>query len=135
MKNILMICCILCTLRYCVQFCVYGELSIQADLVAFCLSWKRNWKHKMLQFYSVGLIYFDGNFLLKYAFPSCPRKMLCAALEPYKQCLPTLLEKKCFLIANLNLPWHSLRPLPLVLSLLLGEEADPISLQPPVREL
>lgn len=56
----------------------------------------------MLQFYSVGLIYFDGNFLLKYAFPSYPRKM-CAALEPYKQRLPTLLEK-CFLMSNLNLP-------------------------------
>ena len=33
------------------------------------------------------------------------------------QCLTTLSVKKSSLISNLNLPWHNLRPLPLVLSL------------------
>jgi len=61
--------------------------------------------------------------------------MTTTSQRSLSQCLTTLLEKKYFLIANLNLPWHSLRPFPLVLSLLLGEEADPISLQPPLREL
>ena len=32
------------------------------------------------------------------------------------QCLTTLFVKKCFLISNLNLSWHNLRPFPLVLS-------------------
>ena len=41
------------------------------------------------------------------------------------QCLTTLLENNFFLISNLNLPWHNLRPFPLVLSLLPGEVADP----------
>ena len=31
------------------------------------------------------------------------------------QCLTTLSVEKFFLISNLNLPWHNLRPLPLVL--------------------
>ena len=31
-------------------------------------------------------------------------------------CITSLSEKKCFLICNLNLPWHNLKPLPLVLS-------------------
>jgi len=35
-------------------------------------------------------------------------------------CLTALSEKKYFLISNLNLPWHNLRPLPLVLSLVPG---------------
>jgi len=30
------------------------------------------------------------------------------------QCLTTLSVKKCFLISNLNLPWHNLRPFPLI---------------------
>jgi len=30
-------------------------------------------------------------------------------------CITTLSEKKCFLISKLNLPWHHLRPSPLVL--------------------
>ena len=36
------------------------------------------------------------------------------------QYLTTLSEKKFFLISNLNLPWHNLKPFPLVLSLLPG---------------
>ena len=32
------------------------------------------------------------------------------------QCLTTPYRKKCFLISNLNLPWHNLRPFPLILS-------------------
>ena len=34
------------------------------------------------------------------------------------QCITTLSENKCFLISNLNLPWHNMRPSPLILSLL-----------------
>ena len=33
------------------------------------------------------------------------------------QCLTTLLEKQYFLMSNLNLPWHNLRPFPLIRSL------------------
>ena len=40
------------------------------------------------------------------------------------QCLTTLSEK-FFLMLNLNLPWRILRPFPLILSQLHGEEADP----------
>lgn len=36
-----------------------------------------------------------------------------------RQRITTLSEKKCFLIANLNLPCHSLRPFPLVMEQLL----------------
>ena len=52
-------------------------------------------------------------------------------------CIATLLEKNCFLISNLNLPWHNLRPLPLILSLLPGSRAQPLlpSPQPPFRML
>jgi len=32
------------------------------------------------------------------------------------QCFTTLSVKKFFLISNLNLPWHNLRPFPLILS-------------------
>jgi len=35
------------------------------------------------------------------------------------QCLTTLSEKICFLISNLNLPLHNLRPLPLILLMLM----------------
>jgi len=38
------------------------------------------------------------------------------ALGSLVQCLTALSVKKFFLISNLNLPWHNLRPLPLVLS-------------------
>ena len=34
------------------------------------------------------------------------------------QCSTILTEKKFYLISNLNLPWHSLKPLPLILLLL-----------------
>jgi len=37
-------------------------------------------------------------------------------------CLTTLYEKKCFLISNLKLSWHNLRPFPLVLSLVTCNE-------------
>ena len=43
------------------------------------------------------------------------------SLSSLFQCLTTLSVKKFFLISNLNLPWHNLRPLPLVLSLGLQE--------------
>ncbi|XP_068267934.1 protein EOLA1-like [Nyctibius grandis] len=50
------------------------------------------------------------------------------------QCLTTLSRKKFFLISNLNLPLHNLRPLPLVLSLVTWEKRQtPTSLQPPFR--
>ena len=42
-----------------------------------------------------------------------------ASLGGLCHCLTTLSEKKCFLIANLNLPCHSLRPFPLVMEQLL----------------
>jgi len=38
------------------------------------------------------------------------------------QCLTTLSVKKCFLIFNLNLPWHNLRPFPLILSPVTSEK-------------
>jgi len=41
-----------------------------------------------------------------------------------------------FPVSNLNLSWHSLRPLPLILSLVTWDNRPtPSSLQPPVREL
>ncbi|KAK4831181.1 LOW QUALITY PROTEIN: hypothetical protein QYF61_015913 [Mycteria americana] len=47
------------------------------------------------------------------------------------QCLTTLSVKKFFLISSLNLPWHNLRPFPLVLSLVTWEKRPtPTSLQP-----
>ncbi|XP_072708486.1 COP9 signalosome complex subunit 5 isoform X2 [Ciconia boyciana] len=50
------------------------------------------------------------------------------------QCLTTLPVKKFFLISNLNLPWHNLRPFPLVLWLVTWEKRlTPTSLQPPFR--
>ncbi|KAK4824091.1 hypothetical protein QYF61_010602 [Mycteria americana] len=50
------------------------------------------------------------------------------------QCLTTLSVKKFFLISNLNLPWHNLRPFPLVLSLVTWEKRPtPTSLQPTFR--
>ncbi|KAK4810503.1 hypothetical protein QYF61_004283 [Mycteria americana] len=52
------------------------------------------------------------------------------------QCLTTLSVKKFFLISNLNLPWHNLRPFPLILSLVTWEKRPtPTSLQPPFRLL
>ena len=65
--------------------------------------------------------------------PPCPLTMALSARSPWFlntsregdcatslgspfQCLTTLSEKKCFLISNLNLPWHSLRPFPLITS-------------------
>ena len=42
--------------------------------------------------------------------------------SPY-QCLTTHSENNFFLLSNLNLPWHNLRPSPLVLSLLPGSRA------------
>ena len=60
------------------------------------------------------------------------------------QCLTTLSVKKCFLISNLNLPWHNLRPFPLILSPVrrdqphftvstfqILEESNKVSPQPP----
>ena len=41
------------------------------------------------------------------------------------QCLATLSEKKLFLISNLNLFWHNLRPFPLILMLLSGSRGGP----------
>lgn len=38
------------------------------------------------------------------------------SLDSPFQCLTPLLEKKFFLMPNQNLPWHNLRPFPLVLS-------------------
>ena len=38
------------------------------------------------------------------------------------QCLTTLSVEKFFLISNLNLPWHNLKPLPLILSLVTWEK-------------
>ena len=49
---------------------------------------------------------------------------LTTSLGSLFQCITTLLEK-FFLISNLNFPWHNLKPFPLILSLLLGAEADP----------
>jgi len=50
------------------------------------------------------------------------------------QCLTTLWTKILFLISSLNLPWHNLRPFPLVLSLVTWEKTQtPTSLQPPFR--
>ncbi|KAK4817221.1 hypothetical protein QYF61_003745 [Mycteria americana] len=46
------------------------------------------------------------------------------------QCLTTLSVKKNFLISNPNLPWHNLRPFPLVLSFV-AVESDKVSPQPP----
>ena len=55
------------------------------------------------------------------------------------QHLTTLPENKFFLISNPNLPWHNLRPFPLILSLLPGEEANPhltsVSFQAVVAQL
>jgi len=49
------------------------------------------------------------------------------------QCLATLTEKNFFLISNLNLPSFSLKPLPLVLSLLaLVKSPSPAFLQAPL---
>ena len=63
------------------------------------------------------------------------------------QCLTTLAVKKCFLISNLNLPWHNLRPFPLVLSPVrrdqphsavstfqVMEESNNVSPQPPLPQ-
>ena len=48
------------------------------------------------------------------------------------QCLTTLSEKKYFLTSSLNLPWCSLKPFPLVLSLVTQEKRPiPSSLQLP----
>ncbi|KAK4827080.1 hypothetical protein QYF61_014182 [Mycteria americana] len=50
------------------------------------------------------------------------------------QWLATLSVKNFFLISNLNLPWHNLRPFPFVLSLVTWEKRPtPTSLQPPFR--
>ena len=43
----------------------------------------------------------------------------------YSSASPLFLRKKCFLITNLNLLGHSLRPFPLILSHHPGEEANP----------
>ena len=49
------------------------------------------------------------------------------------QCLTTVSVKKFFLISNLNFPWHNLRPLPLILSLVTWDHRPPpASLQLPV---
>jgi len=42
-------------------------------------------------------------------------------LDSLCQYLTTLSEKKFFLLSSLNLPWHNLRPSPLILSPLLGK--------------
>jgi len=50
------------------------------------------------------------------------------------QCFTTLSVKKCFLISNLNLPWHNLRPFPLILSPVSSEKRPtPLWLQAPFR--
>jgi len=50
------------------------------------------------------------------------------------QCLTTLSVRKCFLISNLNSPWHNLRPFPLVLSSVTSEKRPtPLSLEAPFR--
>ena len=52
------------------------------------------------------------------------------------KCLITFYMKKCFLISNLNLPWHHLRPFCLILSLVTWEKRlTPTSLQPPFKWL
>ncbi|KAK4824542.1 LOW QUALITY PROTEIN: hypothetical protein QYF61_016146, partial [Mycteria americana] len=65
------------------------------------------------------------------------------------QCLTTLSVKKFFLISNLNLAWHNLRPFPLILSLVTWEkrptptslpnllsvvESDKVSPEPPLLQ-
>ena len=44
------------------------------------------------------------------------------SLDSLFQHLTTLLERIFFLISNLNLPWHNLRPFPLVLSLVVWKK-------------
>ena len=45
-------------------------------------------------------------------------------------------SKEIFLVSNLNLPWHNLRSLTVVLSLVtLEKRLTPTSLHPPVRQL
>ena len=52
------------------------------------------------------------------------------ALGSLFQCSITLLVKKFFLISNVNFPWRSLRPFPLVLLLVTREKGPtPTSLQ------
>ena len=50
-------------------------------------------------------------------------------------CLTALWEKELFLTANLNLPWHNVRPSPLVLRLFPGSRGRPHLTQPPFRSL
>jgi len=47
------------------------------------------------------------------------------SLDSLFQHIATPMEKKCFVISNLNLPWHNLRPFPLVLLLLPGSRSQP----------
>ena len=57
-----------------------------------------------------------------------------ASLGSLFQCLTTLSVKKFFLISSLNLPWCSLRSLPLILLLVTWEKRPtPASLQPSFR--
>lgn len=50
--------------------------------------------------------------------------------------MDSLASEAIFPISTLNLPWHSVRLFPLVLSLVTGEESlTPSQLHPPVREL
>jgi len=44
---------------------------------------------------------------------------------PDQKSLTTILENKIFLKANLNLPWHNLRPFPLIILLLPGRRGQP----------
>ena len=50
-------------------------------------------------------------------------------------CLTALWQKELFLTANLNLPWHNVRPSPLVLRLFPGSRGRPHLTQPPFRSL
>ena len=51
-------------------------------------------------------------------------------------CLTTLPEKKFFLLSNLSLLWHNLKPLPLILLLITGgKRPTPTSPQSPFRYL
>ena len=52
-------------------------------------------------------------------------------LDSLFQCLTILSVMKFFLIPNLNLPWHNLRPLPLILLLVTWEKNCPVRLLEP----
>ena len=51
------------------------------------------------------------------------------------RCLTALWQKELFLTTNLNLPWHNVRPSPLVLRLFPGSRGRPHLTQPPFRSL